>query len=162
MHNPDWSDMTCIDLHHLLGSIHLRNDPPKVTCKMGFENKAETTRIYILSLFGWYLKSIQYLAQVPSLKLTAGTWKWMVGRWVSFWVSAYFQGRTVSFVGCIQWSFLTHHPEVGTLGPDGGHLHISVANKERNLRRNQCKGLTNILYQLQWPWRIGIIMIIFL
>ena len=24
-----------------------------------------------------------------------------------------------------------NHPQVGTLGPDGGHLHISVANKER-------------------------------
>ena len=29
---------------------------------------------------------------IPSLKLTARPWKWMVGRWVSFWVSAYFQG----------------------------------------------------------------------
>ena len=65
---------------------------------------------------------------------------------ISFWVSAYVQGRTVSFLGCIQWIFLIRHPEVGTLGPDGGHLHISVANKERNLRRNQCKGVTKILY----------------
>lgn len=53
-----------------------------------------------------------------------------------FGFPAYFQGPTVGFVGCIQWIFLTHHPEVGTLGPDGGHLHISVANKERNFRWN--------------------------
>ncbi len=34
---------------------------------------------------------------LPSLKLTARPWKWMVGRWISFWGPAQFQGRTVSF-----------------------------------------------------------------
>ena len=32
-----------------------------------------------------------------SLKLTARTWKWMVGRLLTFWGPAYFQVRTVSF-----------------------------------------------------------------
>ena len=36
---------------------------------------------------------------IPSLKLTARTWKWMVGRLVSFW-DALFQVRTVSFREC--------------------------------------------------------------
>ena len=34
---------------------------------------------------------------LPSLKLTACPWKWMVAILVSLWVSAYFPGRTVSF-----------------------------------------------------------------
>ena len=115
MHSPDWSDMTCIDFHHLLGSTHLWNEPPKVTCKMGFENKANTTRILPFHDFGWYLKSI-FFAQVPSLKPTQ--YLKMDGWKMSFFLefSAYFQGRTVSFVGCIQWSFVTHHPEVGNFG----------------------------------------------
>ena len=50
MHSLDWSDMTCIDFHHLLGSTHLWNEPPKETCKMGFENKANTTRIYLFTI----------------------------------------------------------------------------------------------------------------
>ena len=37
------------------------------------------------------------LPKWPSLKLTVRTWKWMVGIRVSFWVSTYFQGQTVSF-----------------------------------------------------------------
>ena len=36
-------------------------------------------------------------AEIPSLKLTVRTWKRMVGILLSFWVSAYFQGQTVSF-----------------------------------------------------------------
>ena len=37
---------------------------------------------------------------VPSLKLTACTWKWMVGRRLFPFGIAYFQGRTVSFGEC--------------------------------------------------------------
>ena len=44
--------------------------------------------------------------EVPSLKLTARTWKWMVGILVSFWVSAYFQGRTVSLRECSSATYL--------------------------------------------------------
>ena len=41
------------------------------------------------------------LTMIPSLKLTARPWKWMVGRCISFWGPAYFQGRAVSFrEGC--------------------------------------------------------------
>ena len=41
-----------------------------------------------------------YLGLVPSLKLTVRTWKWMVGRLISFWGPAYFQGQAVSFREC--------------------------------------------------------------
>ena len=37
------------------------------------------------------------VCSIPSLKLTARTWKWMVARWVSFWGPASCQVRTVSF-----------------------------------------------------------------
>ena len=52
-------------------------------------------------------------SEIPSLKLTVGTWKWMVWRLLSFWGPAYFQGLCllvsgrVTFVGitwCLCWS----------------------------------------------------------
>ena len=36
---------------------------------------------------------------IPSMKLTNRTWKWMVGRLVSFWGPAYFQGRLLLVSG---------------------------------------------------------------
>ena len=47
------------------------------------------------NLPGWNLGFL--VGNLPTLKLTACPWKWMVGRWVSFWDPSYFQGRTVSF-----------------------------------------------------------------
>ena len=47
---------------------------------------------------------------IPSLKLTVRTRKWMVGILVSFWVSAYFHGRTASFRECI----IFHQPRFPT------------------------------------------------
>ena len=47
------------------------------------------------------LCSHKYVSWLPSLKLTActGTWKWMVGRLVFVWVSAYFQWRLLLVLG---------------------------------------------------------------
>ena len=50
-----------------------------------------------------FLESQKWLAKnhhprhLPSLKLTVHTWNTGVGRWVLFWLSAYFQVRAVSF-----------------------------------------------------------------
>ena len=45
----------------------------------------------------WKRLELGGLQLYPSLKLTARTWKLVVGRWISFWGPAYVQGRTVSF-----------------------------------------------------------------
>ena len=51
--------------------------------------------------------------ELPSLKLTARTSKWMVGILVSFWDGAYFMGY-VSFRECIPtlhvWNIYQHLP----------------------------------------------------
>ena len=50
----------------------------------------------------------EFLDVIPSLKLTAHPYKWMVGILLSYWGPAYFQGRTVSFreVEAYQWMML--------------------------------------------------------
>ena len=60
----------------------------------------------VLFLFG-------LIIDLPSLKLTARPWKWMVGRLVSFWGLAYFQGWAASLRECIS---MFNKREPGNLG----------------------------------------------
>ena len=48
----------------------------------------------------------------PPLTLTVRTWKWMVGKLVSFWGPAYLQGQTVSFRECNHPFKKDHEPKV--------------------------------------------------
>ena len=49
------------------------------------------------------------LELLPSRKLTAGSWKMMVGRLLSFWDGINFQGRTVKLPGGIKQPFEKEH-----------------------------------------------------
>ena len=57
-----------------------------------FWHRIKISHLQVSGVFHWVFCGL------PSLKLTAHPWKLMIGRWsLSFWVWAYFQGRTVSF-----------------------------------------------------------------
>ena len=51
------------------------------------------------SLFFWVLGDL-YRKTAPTLKLKARTWKWIIGRLVSFWGPAYLQSVLINFKEC--------------------------------------------------------------
>ena len=64
-----------------------------VTTLEVFLNINEPTKRYH-QFFIWHSEPMnpKNLRNLPSLKLTNRPWKWMVGRWVSFWASGLFSG----------------------------------------------------------------------
>ena len=54
-----------------------------------------------LNFRGLMMMSHVKLQDLPSLKLTARTWKWMVGILISFWDPAYFQGLLLLVLGSV-------------------------------------------------------------
>ena len=94
-----------------LPAIWQTGDQKKQVVHSPKENGAKVQELIFLMSCRGYDKPIhpspkKIKKEVPSPKLTARTWKWMVGILVSFCVSAYFQGRTVSLRECSSATYL--------------------------------------------------------
>ena len=76
---------------------------------------------------------------LPSPKLTVCTWKWMVGRLLSFWGPAYFQGRLLFVSGSVKNTWKPSHQKIEPWSPCLGLLLYT-----------QTKNSINILKMLVW------------